>query len=148
MDTQQLWHTLQHSGPYSLPFLLEVQDTQKNTCLYLVNDTQDCVYNGNTYKASSFDYTPQAQGKATLTIDLVKQDTLIDLIRNSQSIQAKITGVLCQDGSVTPIKHYVHTSGTVSWDATKATITFSGDDRFGMTFPALIFNSYNNRGNT
>ena len=42
---------------------------------------------------------------------------------------------------------YKHKYGEGTWDGMKLELKLNKDDRGEMTFPALTFNSYNNRGN-
>ena len=140
------------TGGYSLPWLIHIYDKGGNINLYFINDTQSRTYGGKTYIASTFDYTPNASeqgftGGGSLGI-VCTDNTIIDLIETYRIIKLDVIGVLAEGNAVTEIKTYNHQYGTVSWNGKKATFTFERDDRLGMSFPALIFNHYNNRGNS
>ncbi|MEE6208316.1 MAG: hypothetical protein VZR95_09720, partial [Alphaproteobacteria bacterium] len=49
-------------------------------------------------------------------------------------------------GEVVQLETYRHHYGEATYDGVKFEIKLNGDDRGNMTFPALIYNSYNNRG--
>jgi len=143
-----LFRKLAEGGPYSLPYLLRLHD-ESGTDIYLINDTKPCTWNGHTYLAGTFTYSPQDDGDSTLEVETVDAgSTIINLFENNYTFTADITGVLLENGTVQEIKAYHHRYGTATWSGGKAKITFEKDDRLGMTFPALIWTTYNNRGNS
>lgn len=138
------------AGGYSVPWLIRLHDDDNTESLYFINDTQARTYGGNTYIASTFEYTPDADdqgfnGGGTLDITVI-DNTIIDILETYKSVSLDVTGVLLKDGTVTEIKEFVNQYGSVTWTAKKASFTFDRDDRLDMTFPALVFNTYNNRG--
>lgn len=143
----------QRSGGYSLPWLVLL--TNGTTNLRFINDADDYVYDDDTYAASTFGYAPNADdsglsGGGSLQIaaaDANAVESIIALIESSTAVQLIVTGVLLDDGTVSVIKMFQHDYGTVRWDGRTASFTFEADDRLSMTFPALIFSHYNNRGN-
>lgn len=143
---QNLFRLLAEGGAYSLPYLLHLFSSDKSVDLYLINDTKDLEWNGALYKASNFTYTPAFDGSASLEIELVTADTIIDLLELSEKLNAEITGIL-YGGEVAEIAAYRHQYGEASWTGESLRVQFDSDDRLEMTFPALTFNSYNNRGN-
>ena len=142
-----IFKKLVNGGGYNLPYLLHLYTTDGSTDIHLINDIKDSIYDSITWYASTFKYTPNEDGESSLEVEVVSND-IIDMFENNYNFRAEIVGVLLEDGSVQVIKSYHHKYGTATWDGKSAKITFDKDDRLGMTFPALIFNSYNNRGNS
>ena len=142
-----LWKKLAQGGGYSLPFLVKIAAPDGSGALYLINDNVSLEYNGNTYKPSSFEYTPNDTGEGSFSIEVVEHDTIIDLLENYYELNIEVIGVLNGD-EVEEIGSWRHKYGTAVWDGKQLEVTLDQDDRLEMTFPALIFNSYNNRGNT
>lgn len=139
------------NGSYSLPYLINLHDKNRHIDMYFVNDTESHSYDNVTYEAEAFNYQPNASeygftGGGTLEISVVGNQ-VIDLVERYSDITLEVMGVLQDNGTITPINHFRHHNGKVSLDRNKATFTFSRDERLDMTFPALIFNSQNNRGN-
>lgn len=141
------------SGGYSLPWLITLSN--QDTTLRFVNDVQSVSHGGNTFAASTFDYTPDAHengmsGGGSLEIaasDANDVNGIIALIQGATSITLDVVGVMLDDGTVDEIKSFRHSYGTVRLNGRKASFKFERDDRLGMSFPALIFSHYNNRGN-
>lgn len=141
----------QRAGSYSLPFLIHLYTPDMGFTERFINDTRDRVYDGKTYTASAFTYQqePPAHGMTgggTLEI-AVKDNAVIDMVESSTLVFLDVIGALLEDGTVSPIRIFRHQYGSVVCDGRKAVFTFEKDDRLRMTFPALIFNHYNNRGN-
>ena len=134
---------LTEGGLFNLPFLLHIYD--ENTHLYLVNDNADLTYSGHTFAAASFDYTPSTNGDATLACDIFDKPELLNYINKNRVFNCDLVGVY-NGGEVVPLETYKHKYGDATWDGVKFEIKLDGDDRGNMTFPALIYNSYNNRG--
>ena len=144
------------TGGYSLPFLIKLYDKDETESLYFINDTQDRVYETVTYKATAFEYIPGKDetgfgGGGSLNIAVTELDSemtkIIDMIETYRVICLEVTGCLLEDGTVTEIKTFSNSYGSVDWDGKSARFTFDRDDRLDMTFPALVFSHYNNRGN-
>jgi hypothetical protein len=141
------------TGGYSLPWLITIGNG--DTTLYYINDTVDREYSGETYKARTFEYTPNPEehgfiGGGTLeiaTADAWEVDSINAFIESSSQVSMTVIGILLDDDSVTELKTFYHSYGSVQWDGKKASFSFDADDRLTMTFPALIFSHYNNRGN-
>lgn len=137
---------LAEGGGYNLPFLLHLYDPDGAIHIYLINDNVDMEYNGHAYFASTFTYSPNLEGESTLNIELVEHDEIIDLLEDNYYLRVEITGVFNGD-EVEPIGQYKHKYGDATWDGKKLELKLEKDDRGEMSFPALTFNSYNNRGN-
>lgn len=137
---------LAEGGGYNLPFLLHLYDPAKTTHIYLINDNEDYTYNGQTYLASNFTYSPNMEGDSTLNVELVEHDEIIDLLENNYFLRVEVIGIFNGE-EVEEIGQFRHKYGEGTWDGAKLEMKLNKDDRGGMTFPALIFNSYNNRGN-
>ncbi len=141
------------NGAYSLPYLIKLYDPTETLVMHFVNNTENITYDGITYTATAFEYSPNASesgftGGGTLKI-AVKDNQVIDLIETYSEVKLDVIGILNKsDGSITELRTYNHHYGEVSCDRTTATFTFTRDDRLDMTFPALIWNAANNRGNS
>ena len=139
-----IFRQLAEGGGYNLPFLVHLYDGDNN--IYLINDNADLTYDGHTYAASSFTYKPNRDGDSTFSVEVVEHDEIIDMLEESDALSFEITGIF-NGGEVQELGNFKHRYGTAEWDGAKAELKLNKDDRWGMTFPALIFNSYNNRGN-
>ena len=142
-----LWKKLAQGGGYSLPYLVKIADPDGENALYLINDSISLSYGGNTYKPSQFEYTPADTGEGTFNIELAEHDGIIDLLENYTELNIEVIGILNGD-EVAEIASWKHKYGTATWDGAKLEVELDQDDRLEMTFPALLFNAYNNRGNT
>lgn len=143
-----------YNGGFSLPFLLHLYDKGRNIDIRLINDSEGCAYEGETYKAGTFRYTPNASeqgltGGGTLEIFAGGYGSEVtELVKLYSDITAEIVGVMMEDGTITELRHFKHHNGKVKVDRKSVTFTFSRDERLDMTFPALVWNSQNNRGNS
>jgi hypothetical protein len=134
---------LTEGGLFNLPFLLYIHDSTTN--IYLINDNISLNYSGHLFAAASFDYIPNINGDATLTCDIFDKPELLNYINRNRSFNCDLIGVY-RGGEVVPLETYRHNYGEATWDGVQFEIKLNGDDRGNMTFPALIYNSYNNRG--
>lgn len=139
------------TGAYSFPWLIRLYKPDESVELFFINDTQGRMYSGDTYVASTFDYIPNTEetgfdGGGSLSIT-VTDNTIIDMIEENASLRLEVVGVVLEGSTVTEVKSYAHQYGSVSWNGKTAKFTFDKDDRLDMTFPALVFSHYNNRGN-
>lgn len=143
---------IQRSGGYSLPFLIHIYDKDKNIEMFFVNANGNVFYKGNTYNESSFRYEPNQSvygfdggGKLEIT---VKENQTIDLVEMYSDIHLDVIGVMDEQGTITELKTFRHHYGTLTGDRTSIKFSFDKDDRLEMTFPTLIWNTQNNRGNS
>ena len=141
-----VYKQLAEGGGYNLPYLLHIFDLSGQTHIYLINDTAPMIYKEHVYEAAAFKYTPSNEGGGSLSIGVQAHEKLIDLIEENYALRVEIVGVVNGD-DVQEIGQYKHRYGQASWDGVKLELKMNKDDRGNMTFPALIFNGYNNRGN-
>lgn len=137
---------LANGGAYNLPFLLHLYSPDEATNIYLINDVADFEYDGKTYASSTFTYTPSQDGDSTLSVEIVDHDEIIDLLENNYYLNAELIGIFNGE-EVEEMGVYKHKYGEGTWDGMKLELKLNKDDRGDMSFPALTFNSYNNRGN-
>jgi hypothetical protein len=137
---------LANGGAYNLPYLLHLYDPTETTHIYLINDNVDFEYDGITYAASNFTYTPNNEGDSTLSVEIVEHDEIIDLLENNYFLRVEVIGIFNGE-EVEEMGVYKHKYGEGTWDGMKLELKLNKDDRGEMSFPALTFNSYNNRGN-
>lgn len=152
MTQNEVFNALHRGGAFSLPYLIKMYHPTYGA-LYFVNNNEDVIYNGVTYKASTFKYTrPQTIGgvlkNGVLEITAI-QNEVIDIIEQSDELfEVTAVGVLDKAGSITAIKTFKHQYGTaVTDEQMKVIISFTNDDRLEMTFPPYVFDADNNRGN-
>jgi hypothetical protein len=143
--TEQLFR---RNAGYAYKWLIKINKGENN--IYLINDTKNCIYDNQIYEASNFIYAPDPEqlgftGGGSLEITTL-DNNLIYFLESEGVVKVEIVGVMI-DGDVQPIEFYNHVYCSVTWDARKANFQFEPDDRLDMTFPALIFSHYNNRGN-
>lgn len=141
-----VYKQLTEGGGYNLPFLVRLSNPENTLNIFLINDNQDMVYRGIVYSASSFTYTPNTNGEGSFSVELVEHNAIIDMLEDNYYFKVEVIGVFNGE-EVEPIGLFKHKYGEATWDGMKLDMKLSKDDRGGMTFPALIFNSYNNRGN-
>ena len=141
-----IYRQLAEGGGYNLPFLVHLSSPDGAAHIYLINDNQDMTFGGHTYAASNFTFTPNTSGDSSLNIELVEHDEIIDLLEENEFFNVEVIGVFNGE-SVEEIGQFRHKYGEATWDGAKLELKLNKDDRGDMTFPALIFTSYNNRGN-
>lgn len=147
--SENIFRKLCEGGAFNLPYLVHLYNDDSSENVYLINDNSDFTYSGNTYKASNFTFTYNADGSSNLEVELVDSgNAIIDLFENNYNFTAEIVGVLKESGDVYVIKSFKHDYASATWNGKSASITFEGDDRLSMTFPTLVWNTYNNRGNS
>ena len=134
---------LTEGGLFNMPFLLHIYDN--STDLYIINDNENLIYNGYIFKAASFDYTPSTNGDASLACDIFDKPELLNYINRNRRFNCDLIGVY-RGGEIVQLETYRHQYGEATYDGVKFEIKLNGDDRGNMTFPALIYNNYNNRG--
>ena len=142
-----LWRKLSQGGGYSLPYLVKIAAPDGSGAICLINDSISLEHNGETYRPSNFEYTPNDTGEGSFSIEIAETDGIIDLLENYYELNIEVVGVLNGD-EVEEIASWKHKWGTATWDGKSLEVALDQDDRLEMTFPALLFNSYNNRGNT
>jgi DNA-dependent RNA polymerase auxiliary subunit epsilon len=141
-----IYRQLAEGGGYNLPFLVHLSSPDGVVNIYLINDNTDLEYDGVTYSASNFTYSPNMEGESTFNVELVEHDEIIDLLEENEYFNVEVIGVFNGE-EVEEIGQFRHKYGEGTWEGAKLEMKLDKDDRGGMTFPALIFNSYNNRGN-
>jgi hypothetical protein len=138
------------TGGYKLAWLITISDPDDTTIVRVVNNNADIAFGGNTYLASTFNYSPGEMihgidGGGTLDI-VVTDNTVIDMIETYRSVKLDVVGALV-DGVVSELQGFTHTWGSATWDGKKASFAFEKDEKLTMTFPAVIMDASINRGN-
>ena len=140
-----IYKKLIEGGGYSLPFLVHLSSASGKN-IYLVNNIDDIDYDGHRYKAASFSYTPSDTGDSSFSVEIAEHDEIIDILEDERAFNVEVTGIFNGE-EVEEISAYRPSSGEGTWDGAKLEMKLNKDERGTMTFHALIFNSYNNRGN-
>ena len=141
-----VYKQLTEGGGYNLPFLIHLSNPENTLNIFLINDNQDMTYKGIVYSASSFTYTPNTSGDSSFSVELVEHHAIIDMLEDNYYFKVEVIGVFNGE-EVEGLGLFKHKYGEATWDGMKLDMKLNKDDRGGMTFPALIFNSYNNSGN-
>lgn len=151
-DLTQLFN---FNGGFSLPWLIHLYGSNSSGDvtydMRFVNDNADCEYEGETYTAESFAYTPSfteygMNGAGTLEISAAGNQ-VSNLVQLCTSINLEVVAIILENGNVTPIQVIKHKNGHIKGNRQQVTFDFDRDERLDMSFPALIWNSQNNRGN-
>lgn len=138
------------TGGYKLAWLITISDPDDTMIVRVVNNNADIAFGGNTYLASTFNYSPGEMihgidGGGTLDI-VVTDNAVIDMIETYRSVKLDVVGALV-DGVVSELQGFTHTWGSATWDGKKASFSFEKDEKLTMTFPAVIMDASINRGN-
>ena len=141
-----IYQLLAEGGGFNLPYLVHIESDDKKIELNLMNDNEDLEYKGVVYKASNFTYTPNTEGESTFNIELVESNVLINLLEGYIKFRVDVIGIFNGE-EVEETGKFCHRYGSATWTGESLEMRLAKDDRGDMTFPALIFNSYNNRGN-
>lgn len=128
----------------SFPAFLEIYHPEIDGGVWrLVNYRTDLVYNGNTYSAAIFTFTPPKYSdkqinNATISISAIDQ-SVIELIRKlSSRASAKIVaGFYFEGGDLTidPIEEWEFKLSSVNWTEISATWELLYDDRLDIQVP-------------
>lgn len=150
MTDSQIFEKLFNGGNFALPYLIKFSHPTLESVL-LVNNNENIVFNGEEFKASTFDYSPPSPDGtgATLNISsLPGENDLFEFIENSDDKYILEVVGLIVDGEIQQIKTYRHFHGVATMEQ-NGQISFSleGDDRLQMTFPPYVYDTDNNRGN-
>lgn len=151
MTTNELYAAFIHGGSFALPWLITLSHDTAGT-IRLVNNNEDVEYDGETYMASTFDYSrPTAVGGVlnggVLSVTAVDTGLVEFFDEADESFTFQAVGVYV-DGEVTPVTVYAQKYATVAISGeAEITIEFAGDDRLDMVFPPYVFDAENNRGN-
>lgn len=141
-----IYRLLAEGGGYNLPFLVHLYSPEGEINIYLINDNADMTYGGHIYAASNFTYQPSTEGGATFSVELVEHNEIIELLEDCYYFRVDVIGIFNGE-EVEPIAVYKHKYGEATWSGSKLEMKLNKDERGEMTFPALLFNSYNNKGN-
>lgn len=151
MTDIQIFNALFDGGKFTKPYLIKFTNKTSDV-IRLVNDNQIFLYQGETYKPASFEYTqPNNTGLgATLSISSIpNENNIFEFIENlNDKYRLDVVGVINAAGDVQPIKQYVHFYGNVTADE-KGTLNFNlgSDDRWDMNFTSYKYDTDNNKGN-
>lgn len=149
MTQSQIYRLLFEGGNYAKQYLIKLSHPTAGV-LRLVNNNEDVVYEEQTYKASSFDYTsPNLQGDSgSLSISIVDNENLFEWVDNADCrYSLEVTGIL-NGGDIQPLKSYKHFYGSVSLgDNNQLEFNLENDGRLNMTFNVYKYDTDLNRGN-
>ncbi len=136
------------SGGFSLPFLITLTDGE--TTLNYVNARKSVVFDGTTYEPEVFQFSPNADTLGFFgggTLEIARTYDVVAILEKNDSIKIMIKGIL-YNGEAVELKGYTSMYCKAAFSKSTVKITMEKDDRLSMTFPATIFNSANNAGNS
>ncbi|MBR7080847.1 MAG: hypothetical protein IKI40_10085 [Treponema sp.] len=151
MTSDQIYSLITHSGQYSLPYLFRFHHEDFGTLL-LCGNNEAITYDGETYLPANIKYTrPKSQNGVltggTLTASLIG-NTLSEFFAVGDFLMSvEVVGIIAEGGTVEPFRAFRHRYGDMTVSDMDLTISFTADDRMGMTFPPDVFDADNNRGN-
>lgn len=149
MTSEDVFKLLFGGGNVTLPYLIEFSHPSLDSIL-LVNNTEDIVFDGKTYKASSFEYEePDNQGDGgTLNISGIDNDLIEFVDEADYKYKLSVIGVLCADNEIKKLKGINHFYGSVSYDQTQQmNFNLGKDDRLDMVFTCYMYDTDSNAGN-
>lgn len=150
MTENELFQRYIQGGAYSLPYLLEFSSPEYGV-LRFAGTNENIEFEGNTYEAASFEYSPpDTQGKGgTLKISALG-NSLIEFVEHTdESFSLKVVALLAENGRIEKLKQFSHFYGSVSYGGDMdMNFTLESDDRLDMTFPPYKFDTDTNRGNS
>lgn len=151
MTADQLYGILTHSGAYSLPYLFRFHHDSFGTLL-LCGNNEAITYDGETYLPANISYSrPKSQNGVltggTLTASLIGNSLPEFFAAGDFLMSVEVVGVVADGGTVEPFRMFRHRYGDMTVSGMELTISFTSDDRMGMTFTPDIFDADNNRGN-
>lgn len=149
MTKSKIFNALFSGGNITLPYLIAI------TCpnlepIYLVNNNEDINYDGNIYKASTFDYTPPNNKGDGGTLDITGGDNDLIYFIDAANDKAKleVVGVLIDNSDVQVIHTYKHYYGNITINSQNSiTWNLSKDNRLEMVFNPYTYDTDLNRGN-
>ena len=150
MTAGQIFRLLFEGGNYAKQYLIKLYHAQAGT-LYYVNNNQNVTYDGNTYVAANFDYTPpNSEGdNGSLSISAVDNAEVfawVDAIDDKYSLE--VIGIL-NGSEVTELRSYKHFYGSVSMsENNELSFSFESNGKLGMTFNIVKYDTDTNRGNS
>lgn len=142
---------VQRNGGYCLHWLIKLSSPDNAIIMRFVNNKSDVLFDDELYLAGAFEYKPNNaesgyDGGGSLEISYIGNQ-IIDLIESYKTFKLDVVAVMNEREEITPYHRYQHSYCTCQASKGKAKFTFKKDDRLEMTFPALIWNAANNRGN-
>lgn len=145
---------IMRNGSYSLPYLIYIKGSSSkgDIELYFVNNNEDVVFEGKTYKASAFKYSPSKSeygftGGGSLSLSCA-EERILELVESSSSLELIVKAVIDDENNINELKTFTHSFGRASVKKEQIDFSFDADDRLQMTFPTLVWSAQNNRGNS
>ncbi|WP_147612332.1 hypothetical protein [Treponema pectinovorum] len=149
MTKEELFYLLSNkNGSYFLSYLISLED--EKTKLNYVNSSKDIFYDGVLYKSEVFSFSANADILGFFgggTLEIARLYEIVSLLENNQTITIKVKGVL-YNNQITPLVDFESHFCTATFSKSTIKIAMEKDDRLSMTFPATIFNAFNNQGNS
>lgn len=150
MTESQIFEKLFNGGNFALPYLIKFTHPNADP-IRLVNNNENIVFEGETFNASSFDYSPPSPDGTGASLNISSLPGENDLFEFIETVDDKykleVIGLIVE-GEVQKIRAYRHFHGVATMEENgRISFTLEGDDRLNMTFPPYTYDTYNNRGN-
>lgn len=149
MDDRELFDKMFSGGAHLYPLLIRFQ-CNGQPAITLTDNNEDIDFEGSTYKAALFEYTPaDYMGKgAQLRISAARNALAPFVDAADDTFRLDVVAAIAEGGEVVPLRRYSHFMGKVSWgDSMEMNFELGQDDRLEMTFPPYKFDTDTNRGN-
>jgi hypothetical protein len=139
MKTESFHTLFQRHGCYSLPVLIELRQSGRESW-YFTNNQENVLYGGKEYVAATMDYKPPSTkdgvfsgGSLEITIEeSAGEDWLLKWVDLADHTAEMICVAFINDGTVTPIGQYQHQYGSLSCDGEKIVWNFGENANFNM----------------
>lgn len=130
------------------PVLIKIYHEDMEEPLYLTDNNEDLIYDGNTYKHAFFnvtlpEVTKDSMGNATIEIGCVDQQ-LIEIVRSLRTPpNIKFVATYLEDGVYSSLAGYDMIMSNVRWDAKTMMADLSLDLVLNYDFPSGSFTPFN-----
>lgn len=130
------------------PVLIKIYHEDMGEPLYLTDNNEDLVYNGNTYKHAFFkinlpEVTKDSMGNASIQIGCVDQQ-LPQIIRSLETPpNIKFVATYLEDDVYSELAGYDMILSNVKWDAKSMTADLTLDLVLNYEFPSGSFTPFN-----
>lgn len=148
MTDAEIFDKLFNGGKHSRHFLIKFTHATLGT-ICLVDNNEAVIYDGNTYKPSSFEYfAPDANGDGgELRITSIGNDVYEFAENVRDDYRLDVVGILIDGSEVAPILQYKHYYGSLSYSDGVLDFSLGSDDRGAMVFTPYKYDTETNAGN-
>lgn len=147
MTREEMFYKFFEGGNFSCHYLLKFE--LGNSVIRLCDNNKDIVFDGETYLATSLEFTPPdtTGAGASLKITLIENFDLFSMLASAtDNYTLSVVGVINESGTVEEYESSNHMYGSLSVTQDRVMqFTLDRDDRLEMQFCVYDFDSENNR---